>query len=187
LRVLTFLGLGFAGLVGGHALGYAIAVPDVHDRAVLLSHTGHGYLPSASWAAVMLGIAAVVAGVAAGYLRRPEGSRLTFRSLAPRLAVLQGAGFVVLEVAERMASGASLATLSATLLVAGVLTQLAVGAVIALLVAGLRRVGEILGDLVARTAPQRAQSWAIPSPAIIRTLDRRLPAHPRAPPSLRTT
>lgn len=66
LRAVSVAGLAFAGLVGGHALGYAIAIPDAHHRSTLIADTGHGYLPSVSWLAGVLGLAAVVAGIAAG-------------------------------------------------------------------------------------------------------------------------
>jgi hypothetical protein len=144
LRALTILGLGAAGLVGGHAAGYAISVPDAHHRSALLEATGHGYLPSASRLAVMLGIAAVVSGIASGYLHRPRTAQPSFAKAALRLAVLQCGGFVVLELLERVLAGAPLSSLSVPLLVIGVLTQAVVGVVVALLVVGLRRLGSLL-------------------------------------------
>ena len=141
LRALTILGLGAAGLVGGHAAGYAVSVPDPYHRNALLEATGHGYLPSASRLAVMLGIAAVVAGVASGYLHRPRSAHPSFARASTRLAVLQCSGFIVLEVVERILAGAPLGTLSVPLVVVGLLTQAVVGIALALIVVGLRRLG----------------------------------------------
>ena len=153
LRALTILGLGAAGLIGGHALGYAVSVPDPYHRGALLEATGHGYLPSASRVALMLGIAAIVAGIASGYLHRPRASGLVFGRSAWRLVALQCAGFLGLEVAERLVAGAPLATLSLPILVVGLVTQALVAVVVALLVVGLRRLGELLrSGAVARPA-----------------------------------
>lgn len=144
VRAVTVLGLAAAGLIGGHALGYAIAVPqDVH-RTVLLDATGHGYWPSASRMAVILGIAAVVAGVMSGYMHRSPRRDDAWRSMAWRMSLLQCAGFVALEVIERAMASASMTTLSIGVLVIGLVAQVAIACVLALLVAGLRRVGGAL-------------------------------------------
>lgn len=144
LRAVTVLGLAAAGLIGGHALGYALAVPDDIHRSALLDATGHGYMPSVSKLALVLGIAAVVAGVMSGYVHRPRRSAVARASLAWRMSLLQCAGFVALEVIERATASASLATLSAGVIVIGLLAQIAVALVVAVLVAGLRRLGAAL-------------------------------------------
>lgn len=144
LRAVTVLGLGAAGLVGGHSLGYALSVPDDVHRTALLDATGHGYLPSAAKLAIVLGIAAVVAGVMSGYVHRPRTRALTWRCLAWRMSLLQCAGFVALEVIERAMASASLTTLSVGVIVIGLAAQIAVALVVALLIAGLRQVGAAL-------------------------------------------
>jgi hypothetical protein len=144
LRALTILGLGAAGLVGGHALGYAASVPDAYHRSALLEATGHGYLPSASRLAVMFGIAAVITGIASGYLHSPRRGHPPFARAAVRLVALQCAGFVGLEVVERLLASAPMSTLSLPILIVGLLTQAVVAIGIALLVVGLRRLGEVL-------------------------------------------
>lgn len=138
-RLISFGGLALAGLVGGHALGYAIALPDPLHRAAVIAETGHGYLPSVSWSAVVCGLAALIAGVAAGYLH--VGSSETLRRTGGRVVFMQITAFVLIEIVERLASGASLGTLSPSLLVVGATVQLLVGLVVALLLVGLRRVG----------------------------------------------
>jgi hypothetical protein len=143
-RTVTMLGMGLAGLVGGHAFGYALAVPDDIHRTTLLAATGHGYLPSASRLAMMLGIAAVVTGIAAGYLHRPRFIQPSLSKVALRLVALQCAAFAVLEVVERVVASAPMSSLSVPLLVIGLLTQALVALVLALLIVGLRRLGAVL-------------------------------------------
>ena len=139
LRGIAVAGLGAAGLVGGHALGYALAVPDPHHRAALAEASGHAYMPSAAWVAAVAGLAALVAGVAWGYLHPGRAPRR-----GPALALLvpaQAGAFVLLEVFERLASTAGMGTLSPRLLAVGVAVQALVAVLVVLLVGGLRRAG----------------------------------------------
>ena len=145
LRTLSTIGLAFAGLIGGHAIGYAIAVPDVHHRAALVSATGHGYLPSASWASIVLGLAAVTAGVASGYVGRRRRTGAGFSRTASRLVPVQAGAFLLLELFERLASGAPVESFSLRLIVVGVLTQILVALLLAVVLVGLRRAGAMLG------------------------------------------
>ena len=166
LRALTVLGLGAIGLVGGHATGYAISVPDVHHRTALLEATGHAYLPSASRLAVMLGVAALVAGVTSGYLHGHRAGRMPFWRSAAALGALQCTGFIALEVAERILAGAPLATLSLSLVLIGLATQAVVGIALALLIVGLRRLGTLLrvSAAVVRPAPdERVVGGTLPA------------------------
>ncbi len=153
LRTASLAGLGAAGLIAGHALGYASAVPDVHQRAVFAAQTGHGYMPSASWAATVVGLAALVAGIASGYTRRGGSAAWSLRRACIRLISMQVGAFILLEVLERLVSGASLATLSWRLVVVGVAAQIVVAALGALLLVGLRRVGAAIARLRVIVAP----------------------------------
>lgn len=157
LRALTVLGLGAAGLIGGHALGYAIAVPDDVHRTTLLDATGHGYLPSASRLAVIFGIAAVIAGIVSGAMHRGSRGWPSWSAVAARIGVLQCAGFVVLEGAERMMASAPMSTLSTGVLVVGMLSQLVVALAVALLVVGVRRLGAAIGARV--TSARATTPW----------------------------
>jgi len=186
LRALTILGLGAAGLVGGHALGYAVSVPDAYHRGALLEATGHGYLPSASRLALMLGIAAVVAGIASGYLHGPRSSHPSLARLALRLVALQCAGFVGLEVAERVLASASLSTLSLPILVVGLLTQAAIAVVLALVVFGLRRLGAVLRTRVV-VAPVAATRPSIVVALLAPSSRTPVRDRVRGPPALRLT
>lgn len=127
-------------------MGYALAEPDPHERMAVLAATGHSYLPSASWFALVMGVAALVAGISTGYLHRPGFGRIGFAKAAVRLVLLQAAGFVLLEVVERFLAEAPADSLSPLLLVVGLLSQVVCALVAAGLVVGSRRVGEILRD-----------------------------------------
>lgn len=168
-RALTTLGLATAGLVGGHALGYWVAVPDEAHRTTLLGATGHGYLPSASRLAVIFGIAAVIAGVAAGYLAGGRAGRASWRSFALRLGLLQGGGFVALEVLERLAASAPMASLSAGVVVIGLLSQVLIAVVGGLLIVGLRRLGTAIGR---PATPAAAGVLVAPRPRAVRLSSR---------------
>jgi hypothetical protein len=122
-----------AGLVGGHIVSYLLAAPAAPVRRVLLTQTGHGYLPRAI--AVSIALAAVAAfgalfrGAARGW--RAAGDPLRFGPTFRRLATAQAVGFVLLEVLERKASGATLAGLG-SVLPRGLLVQVLVAAAAAL-------------------------------------------------------
>ena len=66
IRGLPVFGFAVAGLVLGHALSYAIAIPDPNHRDLILERTGHGYLPLFAEAALILLLAGVAAVVARG-------------------------------------------------------------------------------------------------------------------------
>lgn len=144
LRLGSLVGLGIAGLIGGHSLGYVVAVPDVHHRVMFAAQTGHGYIPSASWVAVVVGLAALVAGIASGYARRNVHTGISMRSACARLIPMQVGAFVLLELLERLVAGASFETLSWRLVAVGVAVQALVAVFGALSLVGLRRIGEIL-------------------------------------------
>jgi hypothetical protein len=86
--------LALAGLVGGHALGYRLAIPDAHERAHALEASGHAY-----WAyvpgslALCLSIVLLALGVrAAAAFRaqpRPAPPSWAFGVLPPLAFALQ--------------------------------------------------------------------------------------------------
>ena len=97
------------GLVAGHFLTYVFLTPAGPQRAAFLRQTGHGYFPRAIAIGAALAAVAMGASVARGRMRRAAaGPRMELRSLAVRLALVQALGFVVMEVAERVAIGAPL-------------------------------------------------------------------------------
>jgi hypothetical protein len=144
-----------AGVVLGHWIGYALAVPDPDLRDATLAATGHGYLAFGAKAAVVL--AAVATGTA--LLRRFAGTvgndRMVvgrFATLAGSLAVIQVAGFAAMEITERLAAGAPLSgLLFHHVFLLGLGVQVLVAAVAALV-------------LHARVGPRSADGRSLPLP-----------------------
>jgi len=140
------------GLVAGHAIAYLIAIPDAHRRAAVLQNTGHAYLPIL----VEIGLILAVAG-AASIVMRALGSRARLHEgsvaeTAVALGALQVGAFVVLEVVERLVTHMPLHELvSDHLLAVGVLVQL-----------GVAVVGALVLRAMARTAARLASVFAAP-------------------------
>ncbi len=142
--------LAAGGVLVGHGLAYALVQPDVHARAGLLASTGHAYLHLLDAPALVLMVVAFAAAVGTGLGRRarPATGGAFFR----RLAGLQVATFVAMEVAERLASGASLTgLLDGGLLPVGIAVQLAIAALGAWLLRRLHQMGERLAELLGDT------------------------------------
>jgi hypothetical protein len=122
------------GLVAGHFFTYVFLAPAGSHRAMLLSHTGHAYFPRAIAAAAALGAIAMGAAAARGVARRHAGARTYgWRALAIRMAIVQAAGFVALEIVERMIVDAPLAGMAAVLPVGFAVEVLVAASVAALL------------------------------------------------------
>ena len=121
-----------AGLIGGHIISYLLTAPAAPIRRLLLTETGHAYWPRAIAAGVALAAVASVAAVFRGAIRgwRASGDPLAFAATFRRLAVAQTIGFVILEVLERKAAGATLAGLG-DVLPRGLLIQVLVAAIAA--------------------------------------------------------
>lgn len=143
---LPAFGLALAGLVAGHLLSYALAIPDEHQRAFVLRSTGHDYLPAAGQIALVLAVAAIV-GVIAGSIGRR--TMATAGALAGRLVALQVGAFLAVEVLERLIAGAPLSGLGHDhLLVVGIAVQIGVALVGAALLRVLARAGSRLAAAV---------------------------------------
>ena len=149
--------LGVAGLGLAHVLKYVALVPDAPHRAHVLAATGHHYLPAALSAVGFLASVAVAAvflrgfGVGRGGKFEPAAGPDWVRLLP----VAQALAFVVVEVAERFAAGASLADLGPVLIL-GLPLQVLAG------LAG----GWVLGA-VARAGARLARALA-PRPPFVR-------------------
>jgi hypothetical protein len=177
------------GLVGGHLLGYVLLTPNPAERASLLARTGHGYLPKvvilAMGAAVLAGIAAAILGAARA---RSRTGPLGVRGTTLRLAVLQVAGYILLEVLERLLAGHPLGHLTAALLL-GIPLQVLVAAVGGLVLSLVARAAQALARALGRRPTRRLQ----PAPLRPFPVERALPHRPfpaprviRGPPSLET-
>jgi hypothetical protein len=172
LRGLPVFGSAAVGLLLGHTLSYALAVPDPHHRDLILSRTGHGYLPAAGQVAVMLVLAAVAAILARAWSTRDRGHPERFSWIAGTLAALQTGTFAVQEVLERVVAGAPLGDLVRDhLLVTGIVAQVAVALVGAALLTWFARAS----TRIVRTAV--IQRIALPRPILVEAL----PARPDRP------
>jgi hypothetical protein len=149
VRGLPLVGMAVAGVVLGHWLGYLLAVPDAAIRAEVLSQSGHGYWLFAVKLAVILGVTglATVFARALGLLIRPhsdvDGEDDSFSTVAARLVGLQVLGFAGMEVTERLAAGAPVASLlQHDAFLIGVLVQILVAGIGALLLLRFAREAE---------------------------------------------
>ncbi|HEX9969485.1 MAG TPA: hypothetical protein VGB03_05040, partial [Acidimicrobiales bacterium] len=95
-------GLAAVGIVAAHWLTYVVVAPSHGERHALLDATGHDALPYVVAAAVGAFAAWAARFVVAGLRGRTAPS---FGATAVRLAVLQGAGWLVLEAGERALLG----------------------------------------------------------------------------------
>ncbi|TMK19261.1 MAG: hypothetical protein E6G68_06260 [Actinobacteria bacterium] len=135
------------GLVAGHFLTYVFLTPAGPHRAAFLRQTGHGYFARA---------VAVAAGLARGFVRRraADAEGLSWRALAVRFAVIQAAGFVVLEIIERLVVHAPLGGLVSVLPV-GLCVESAVAALVAAILVATARASESIASALVRRRPTR--------------------------------
>jgi hypothetical protein len=154
LRLLTLFATALVGLLSAHALGYVVLAPETSIRAAMLAETGHGYLTRLTEVAAAAAILAGLASARVGMLRArgAAAGRLSIRYLTVRLFVLQASGYVALEVAERVVSGAPIGGLAAVLAV-GIPIQALVAWVAAALIALLERAGEVVARALRAPAP----------------------------------
>jgi hypothetical protein len=131
-------GLASAGVVVSHHLAYWAAAPDPHERAELLRAGGHEH-----WSYVVALAVGLLVPCLAGFVRTGLRGPLRLgpcRSLALRLALLQGVAFVALETVERILVGSGVADLaSEPVIVVGVMVQGLVAALGAALISLLGR------------------------------------------------
>jgi hypothetical protein len=151
-------GIAVAGLVLGHLATYALRYPDPEHRGLVLSSTGHAYLPALANLACVLAAAAAAAVVGRAWGGRERGTAATFAGLAGALAITQACAFTGQEILERVLTGSPLHNLiSGPLLVLGVGAQVTLAAVGAAIATWLRRTTQ----RVAATAPSvtRTRMW----------------------------
>ncbi|HTE70901.1 MAG TPA: hypothetical protein VK942_19445 [Actinomycetes bacterium] len=159
-RRLPLAGAAVAGAVVGHALAYALAVPEPGRRLAVLASSGHAYWSAAIAAAIVLGLVSLGATLARHFraglrpARRPAGEPLG--RLAGRLALLQVTIYLVQELIERAAAGVPLGgSVHGRLLLTGVAVQLLVAAFLAVGLAWAGRVAEVAGRALRRHRLQR--------------------------------
>jgi hypothetical protein len=164
VRRLVLVAAAVAGVVAGHAATYLLAFRDDAARGAAFTAAGHSHWPEVVVGASALGIVAVGVETARRLRRRgapPElGGPL---EVALRLAALQTLLFVALEVGERLAAGWTpgglLSHSFVSMLALGILVQVAVAAIVAVV---LRAVPEV-ADIVRRSLGTRVRAGAEPA------------------------
>ena len=179
------VGVAGAGLMLGHWLAYALGTPHAQARDRLLAATGHSYLHLATEVALLAATLGLVV-LFLGRLSRRE-ARGTFGGNLARLAGVQVAAFVAMEIGERLLSGAPLHDLShGPVLAVGIGVQLALvvaGAVALRLTERAADVASSLGAPARRSAPSLVAAPLLASSAPARRPEMRAVAS-RAPPCL---
>lgn len=176
------MGVAGAGLMLGHRLAYALDAPHAHERDEILRATGHAYLPYATRVALLAGAIGLVALFLARLTRREPGT--AFGRDWARLAAVQTTAFVIMEVAERLLSGATLADLAhGPLLPIGVGAQLVLALIGATILRSTVRAADAVAQLDRSSAPPApaARTVALARVALLRH-SAMLPAGSRAPP-----
>jgi hypothetical protein len=183
-------GVAAAGAVVGHTLAYAVAVPEAGARVALLGATGHTYWWAATAAALVLGVASLVTTLVrhfrAGLLPGQPQPGEPLGRLVARLAGFQIAIYLVQEVLERIEAGVPVqALVEGRLLSVGILLQVAVAVVLALLLSTVGLVAEAAGRALRRlrchlkptARPVVAPALVWPSRLLAAGLGSRAPPH----------
>jgi hypothetical protein len=175
------------GAVAGHTLTYAVAVPNPGARRLFLSATGHAYWPAALPAALVLGIFAALSTVIRhfgldGTTR--SARRWSWGRTVALLGLLQAGIFLTQETIERVAAGAPLGTLFHDhVLPIGVVVQLLVAVVVAVVLFVLARTAEVVAAVRSRrTTHGRGVTYPRLAPRVPRPRLVASPAAIRAPP-----
>jgi hypothetical protein len=183
-------GIAGAGLVLGHLATYALLYPDPDHRVLVLSSTGHAYLPAFAHLACVLAAAAVAAVIGRAWGERETGVAASFAGLAGVLAITQASAFVGQEILERVVSGSPLPDLlSGPLLVLGVGAQVTLAMIGAAIATWLRSTTQHV--VAGSTSWTRARIWR-PRALVLLVAADRGPATPafvgvrpgRSPPSI---
>jgi hypothetical protein len=171
-RRLPLAGAAVAGAAVGHSIAYLIVAPEGRTRAALLAGTGHGYWSTAVAAEIVLGVLALVTFLARHFSRglraqkRPPGDEPWAR-LAARLGLFQVTIFVVQEVVERAIAGHPVADLvSDRLLSIGILVQLGVAILAAMLLVWLGRAAEAVGRALGQSPQPRPAGVPVARPPL---------------------
>ncbi len=159
VRGLPLAGMAVVGAVVGHWLGYALAFPDAHLRAEVLSQSGHGYWMLVVKAAAILGFASLGTVLVRHLSEARRGHRTGEdgpAALALRLAVIQVSAFVAVEAVERAFAGEPVTQMfQHHLLLLGVAIQIAVACGGALVLLWFGRVAATISRWVVRPRFER--------------------------------
>jgi hypothetical protein len=188
---LQLAAVAIASVLVGHWIGYVVAVPDAGLRETILLDSGHAYWLLAVKCALLLGAASLAAGaldaLRLGLSRAKPREGWSFRHALPALALIQVAAFTFLEVSERVIAGEPLGELMHHDVFAwGILAQLLIAPVGALVLAWLGRALRRVVTAVARSRPVQRPSARQAFPVFatrVSTAFWRSPVAGRAPPA----
>jgi hypothetical protein len=177
-------GIALAAVWVTHRIAYHVAAPDAHERVQLLDATGHGYLPVLAPVVISL----LVASIGCFILQRSRDSALrsnvSYSAVAGRLALLQVVAFLGMELAERVANGASSAEFLQPVVGVGLVLQLVSACVVASLLFMLGRAVEaIRRSWCLRRRVTHTMSWARQVPTVRRAIPATGGPTLRAPPA----
>lgn len=138
----SVLGIAAGGVLLGHAITYALADPNAHERTADLARTGHAYLGIANDLGLVVALVALSA-VFLGGLTRGHGDLPSLRGVTGRLAVFQMMAFASMELLERISAGAPMTgVLHHGILPLGLVIQVVVAALGALIIRWLLRAAD---------------------------------------------
>jgi hypothetical protein len=157
----TALCVAVGGALLGHWLTYVLIAPAGGAREALLRHTGHGYLAVANDVGLVLALGSLGAVFLRG-LTAPGAPPTSGTRLLGRLSLFQSGAFGVMEVLERVTSGAPLdGLLRDGLLPVGLLVQVGVAAGCAILIGWLVRAAALVVEVI---GPHEPRVWSAPVP-----------------------
>jgi hypothetical protein len=152
------------GVILAHCAAFLIVEPDPHLRHELLSQSGHTYGTGFVLALFVAGLASLVWNSI--HASRMRSMAEVFRAVAPKLALLQVVGFVVLEAGERLLTTGSTSALSnlvtEPVLAIGVLAQVVVSIVGAVVIGLLSRAAAAIAAAI-RASTVRPARILIPT------------------------
>jgi hypothetical protein len=186
-RTISLTAFASAGVLTGHLLDYLSVFPNGTQRIAALLASGHSYFRHA--VLVTASLALIVAGFAFlfGVSSERRGRSVSLKALTGAIATIQSIGFVALEIGERLVSGSAFARDLIPILGIGLVLQVAVAFLGALLLIGIERAGQTLSRTLSnRRANEKSRSQRVAATNSIYRI-RPITGYfygPRAPPAL---
>jgi hypothetical protein len=174
------------GLVAGHAVDYVVTFPSASHRHSFLELSGHAHMHTLRPISIGLAVLAAIFSVWRGSREGKAGGRGSYIQYAIGLIAFQTVGFLGMEIVERTSSGTGLASLPIGLLALGVVIQVVIALVAALVLVGLEAFGAALARhrlarLVSTTNHHGFARLAVLRSAALEA------ARPRGPPAVQLT
>jgi hypothetical protein len=162
------IGIACAGIALSHEFGYQVENPAMPQRVHTLQETGHAYLPVFVTLALFALVLGIIGFIAHRVVSRAvqQAPREIFLHTAFRLFALQAAGFLLLEVGERLLSGGGISLVDSPVLPA-LLVHVVLAFLGALLLVTLARAVDAVMTALERTPQntpsEREPDWVVSS------------------------